>query len=639
MAIDRRRCRIPSWSKRRRRSSDNRGFFGTTTTTTTTTTGHRHWRIALLSLSTLLVRRGMGIHATISTTSADVVLPRPGGGVDANVDDDLVARHRSRAHHRHRDADRNGNDDEDDDDRTTTTHSSSSSTTNANMPELRIINGSPVSKRRTRRANAQETRYTYPASLQYNSQHFCGGALVAPDIVITAAHCTSIATITDIALGRYDLDSASDVDYEIMGLRYDGVMVHPNYDKVNVRNDVAILLLDGTSDQAYVVINRDDNVPYEGEYLTVMGWGDIDPDSVAQVTSDVLRMTDLMYISNDVCAQSEGYATTSEGYQFMTFEGTIDDTMLCAYGDTGGSIVSDACQGDSGGPLIQSGSDSSSDVLVGLVSWGFSCADSDFPGVYSRLSALYEDFLRPTICEYSAFPPEYMECDGGDLEGLAVFPLTQSPVSFNVPTTPSPASTPFPVSTDSTPSPASSDSTFNISREPTDLQALPDEQAIHSIPTPPPVPISSPNYNPLSFTPVTGSITCATAGMACTIKCTNCASLKRVALGMDVESPDEYTIIYTTERGTDEYPDDPSRLIVVGTDSTDKDEISCDGGCTCRSVNDRVLGCGLVAQSISGPYPSSSTPDALNCSVCIVVSRCFLPCILVLLSSLRLLSV
>ncbi len=56
-----------------------------------------------------------------------------------------------------------------------------------------------------------------------------------------------------------------------MGLRYDGVMVHPNYDKVNVRNDVAILLLDGTSDQAYVVINRDDNVPYEGEYLTVMG--------------------------------------------------------------------------------------------------------------------------------------------------------------------------------------------------------------------------------------------------------------------------------------------------------------------------------------------------------------------------------
>ena len=136
-----------------------------------------------------------------------------------------------------------------------------------------------------------------------------------------------------------------------------------------------------------------------------------------------------------------------------------------------------------------------------------------------------------------------------------------------------------------------------------------------------------------TFTPVTGSITCKTAGMACTIKCSNCASIKRVALGMDIVLPDEYTIVYTTERGTDEYPDDPSRLIVVGTETTAADEISCDEGCTCSSVNDSVLGCGLVAQpTILAPHPTLN--DALNRGV-YGMSRCLMPVVLVLLFCLR----
>ncbi len=72
-------------------------------------------------------------------------------------------------------------------------------------------------------------------------------------------------------LGRYDLDSTYDVDYEILGLKYDGMILHPNYDPILVQNDVALLLLDGSSRHGYVTINDDGNVPYEGEYLTVMG--------------------------------------------------------------------------------------------------------------------------------------------------------------------------------------------------------------------------------------------------------------------------------------------------------------------------------------------------------------------------------
>ena len=53
----------------------------------------------------------------------------------------------------------------------------------------------------------------------------------------------------------------------------------------------------------------------------------------------------------------------------------VTDSMLCAM-----APGADACQGDSGGPLTVSG------VVVGVVSWGVGCADTQWPGVYSRVT-------------------------------------------------------------------------------------------------------------------------------------------------------------------------------------------------------------------------------------------------------------
>jgi trypsin len=60
----------------------------------------------------------------------------------------------------------------------------------------------------------------------------------------------------------------------------------------------------------------------------------------------------------------------------------ITENALCAEGGN----KYDSCQGDSGGPLIIKGENSTTDVLVGVVSWGFGCATAIseiFPGVYS----------------------------------------------------------------------------------------------------------------------------------------------------------------------------------------------------------------------------------------------------------------
>jgi len=184
------------------------------------------------------------------------------------------------------------------------------------IPNPRIING----------ILAPETRYPYSASLQYNTQHFCGGTLVSPNLVITAAHCTS--TPTKITLGRYDLDSPTDYDYEVMDVV--DIIVHPQYDESVVENDIALLVIERDSKHPYIQINSNNEIPVDEEKLIVMGWGDIDSSEYGQETSDRLRETDVWYMTNSKCEESDGYVKTNEGVLYGSYEGSIKDSMMCA---------------------------------------------------------------------------------------------------------------------------------------------------------------------------------------------------------------------------------------------------------------------------------------------------------------------
>ena len=113
--------------------------------------------------------------------------------------------------------------------------------------------------------------------------------------------------------------------------------------------------------------------------------------------SNELMEVDVKLITNEDCEQSSDGMGNSYHNQIM-------ENMMCAK-----DLGKDSCQGDSGGPLVLKSSQGA-DVQVGVVSWGYGCADEDFPGVYSRVSSAYY-WIRDVTCRRSVSPPAYFQCD------------------------------------------------------------------------------------------------------------------------------------------------------------------------------------------------------------------------------------
>ena len=247
--------------------------------------------------------------------------------------------------------------------------------------------------------DAPRGRYEYIVSLQAESgKHTCGGTLIAPDIVLSAAHCYGSFTRVSIGLHNFSIDRS----YEIYSVTTD--IPHPKYQYSEDNTDVSydFLLIKLSQPVAKfdpVRLNRKKSIPQKkGDPLVVMGWGTIDTDGT--IMSPHLQEVVLKYLPNDTCKTSRGWI---DGvlYSYASF---VQDSMLCAW-DEG----KDACVGDSGGPIIVSGDDAATDVQVGVVSYGVGCASPDFPGIYSRLSDQME-WIDKWVCNLSINPPAEFGC-------------------------------------------------------------------------------------------------------------------------------------------------------------------------------------------------------------------------------------
>lgn len=207
----------------------------------------------------------------------------------------------------------------------------------------------------------------YPFVMQISSNGivpFCGGTLVTPTKVVTAAHCLNNKTPDDVVVvgGRTERQGESGTVVPVSD-----IWMYPGWNGDTKVGDIAVLTL--ADEMPYEPLPfaapGDTHLYTPGNMARVLGWGRI-ADEVG-ASPDQLMTAEVPVVADGDCEAA-----------YADYDVQVDSTAMVCAGYPEGGV--DACTYDSGGPLVIDG------VLAGVVSWGKSCALPGYPGVYTRVT-------------------------------------------------------------------------------------------------------------------------------------------------------------------------------------------------------------------------------------------------------------